>query len=294
MAPGLPSGELRIKTQKVLTIVGSGVEHSDPPDSFGGPSSDTRDDDAPEQEWTCGNDPANCRASDDPRIREGFAGGCTKHPYEAVRPDRPRQPRQRPDPSLEAMEGALAGTFGTRKARGAMTALGLASPARANRVARSARTSPSTAPAGDSPAASILEPGMRRCTGSTRYGIQAHQAPIADFPVQPSRKDGLASMCRTHWNQYTSGLARDSKARKAAILTPAQEAEIAERQAETGDGPAPLRFRDLSIGEAFSFPQAGSLADPDGYSKRSARGWTHPTYGNGTVGSIDVEVIRAA
>jgi hypothetical protein len=57
---------------------------------------------------------------------------------------------------------------------------------------------------------------LRRCIGSARFGIEAHDAPIEDFPKQPSRKDGLGRMCKTHWNQYTAGLARDAKARKAA------------------------------------------------------------------------------
>ena len=59
-------------------------------------------------------------------------------------------------------------------------------------------------------------PTTRRCIGSTRFGIEAHDAPVGDFPVQASQKDGLGRMCRTHWNEYTAGLARDAKARKAA------------------------------------------------------------------------------
>ena len=57
---------------------------------------------------------------------------------------------------------------------------------------------------------------MRKCIGSKRYGIEPHGAPVEDFPVQPSQKDGLGRMCKSHWNQYTAGLARDAKARKAA------------------------------------------------------------------------------
>src|SRR5438552_17243554 len=70
---------------------------------------------------------------------------------------------------------------------------------------------------------------MRRCIGSERFGIEAHDAPIEDFPKQPSQKDGLGRMCKVHWNQYTAGLARDAKARKAAaeagdeIVTPVTE-----------------------------------------------------------------------
>lgn len=56
---------------------------------------------------------------------------------------------------------------------------------------------------------------LRKCVGSSRFGIEPHEAPPADFPAQPSAKDGLGRMCRVHWNQYTSGLARDAKARKA-------------------------------------------------------------------------------
>lgn len=57
---------------------------------------------------------------------------------------------------------------------------------------------------------------MRRCIGSARFGIEPHDASIDDFPKQPSQKDGLGRMCKTHWNLYTKGLAREAKARKAA------------------------------------------------------------------------------
>ena len=62
---------------------------------------------------------------------------------------------------------------------------------------------------------------LRRCIGSARFGIEPHDAPIADFPSQPSQKDGLGRMCKTHWNVYTAGLARDAKARKAAVVAEA-------------------------------------------------------------------------
>ncbi len=57
---------------------------------------------------------------------------------------------------------------------------------------------------------------LRRCIGSAKFGFEAHEAPPEDFPAQPSQKDGLGRMCKTHWNQYTAGLARDAKARRAA------------------------------------------------------------------------------
>jgi len=58
---------------------------------------------------------------------------------------------------------------------------------------------------------------LRRCIGSARFGIESHDAPIEDFPSQPSQRDGLGRMCKPHWNAYTAGLARDAKARKAAV-----------------------------------------------------------------------------
>ena len=56
----------------------------------------------------------------------------------------------------------------------------------------------------------------RKCIGSARFGIAAHDAPVADFPVQPSQKDGLGRMCKPHWNQYTTALRKAALARKAA------------------------------------------------------------------------------
>ncbi len=32
---------------------------------------------------------------------------------------------------------------------------------------------------------------MRRCIGSKTFGIEPHEAPVTDFPTQPSQKDGL-------------------------------------------------------------------------------------------------------
>jgi hypothetical protein len=66
---------------------------------------------------------------------------------------------------------------------------------------------------------------LRRCVGSQTFGIEAHEAPLSDFPVQPSRKDGLGVMCKPHWTEYTRALRRASAARKAADApTPAKTA----------------------------------------------------------------------
>jgi len=75
---------------------------------------------------------------------------------------------------------------------------------------------------------------MRRCIGSTRFGFEPHEAPREEFPKHPSQKDGLGRMCKVHWNQYTAGLARDAKARKAEQ---AAEALTDAAAGSTGDAP---------------------------------------------------------
>ena len=77
----------------------------------------------------------------------------------------------------------------------------------------------------------------RRCIGSARFGIEGHEAPIEDFPRQPSQRDGLARMCKIHWNAYTAGLSRDAKARKAAEA-PEPTVESAGQETEPNDGAA--------------------------------------------------------
>ena len=57
---------------------------------------------------------------------------------------------------------------------------------------------------------------LRRCTGSARFGIEPHEAPTAEFPKQPSRKDGLGTMCTEHWRAYVKGLREARTAAKAA------------------------------------------------------------------------------
>lgn len=71
--------------------------------------------------------------------------------------------------------------------------------------------------------------GIRRCTGSVKFGIEAHDAPVADFPVQPSQKDGLGRMCKPHWREYTASLRRASTPPKEA---PASVAEVERAKAD--------------------------------------------------------------
>jgi hypothetical protein len=66
---------------------------------------------------------------------------------------------------------------------------------------------------------------MRRCIGRATFGIEPHDAPVADFPVQPSQKDGLGRMCQPQWRQETNALRRAALARKATEAEAAPEAE---------------------------------------------------------------------
>lgn len=87
---------------------------------------------------------------------------------------------------------------------------------------------------------------MRKCIGSTRFGIEAHEAPIEDFPAQPSQKDGLGRMCKAHWNQYTAGLARDRKARLAteAVVESAVVAATGKKaRTKAATKPEPIRTK---------------------------------------------------
>ena len=87
---------------------------------------------------------------------------------------------------------------------------------------------------------------MRKCIGSTRFGIEAHEAPVEDFPSQPSQKDRLGRMCKPHWNQYTAGLARERKARLAtegAADSPAVPATGKKARTKAVTKPEPIRTK---------------------------------------------------
>ena len=106
---------------------------------------------------------------------------------------------------------------------------------------------------------------LSRCIGSTRFGIEPHEAPVEDFPRQPSQKDGLGRMCKVHWNQYTAGLARDAKARKAAPEgQTAPTAELAGGKPATGarksrgaSKPAAAKARKAKDQDAKRLPHDG-------------------------------------
>ena len=90
---------------------------------------------------------------------------------------------------------------------------------------------------------------MRRCIGSSRFGIEAHDAEATDFPVQPSQKDGLGRMCKPHWREYTNALRKAAVARKAeeTMEAPAPEPEPmvieAPDEAPKAAAPAPRKTR---------------------------------------------------
>ena len=106
---------------------------------------------------------------------------------------------------------------------------------------------------------------MRRCIGSTRFGIESHEAPASDFPVQPSQKDGLGRMCHTHWRQYTNALRKAAVARKAADTSPDVETqpeaapEVADEAVADPEPPAtPIRRT-----RKAAAPETGQDAQPD-------------------------------
>ena len=90
----------------------------------------------------------------------------------------------------------------------------------------------------------------RKCIGSAKFGIEAHEAPVTEFPAQPSQKDGLGRMCKPHWNQYTNALRKAALARKATEAEPAEPKPVA----------APEPVRATRRGKA-AVPAAGSQGD---------------------------------
>jgi hypothetical protein len=117
---------------------------------------------------------------------------------------------------------------------------------------------------------------MRKCIGSAKFGIEAHEAPVGDFPAQPSQKDGLGRMCKPHWNQYTKALRKAALARKAGdggasiegAPTEPEPAAVAAPKAVGGKTakkaraakPEPIRTR-VPRGHQEAAPEAGSQGD---------------------------------
>ena len=125
-----------------------------------------------------------------PRVRDQFPG---RH---VGMPDDPIPPGGR---------GRQVGSTLHRGASGVMDA---------HRIARRATTSERTNAMDE----------LRKCIGSARFGIEPHEAPVADFPVQPSQKDGLGRLCKVHWKAYTTALRKAAAAAKTEA-TPVAETE---------------------------------------------------------------------
>ena len=98
----------------------------------------------------------------------------------------------------------------------------------------------------------------RRCIGSARFGIEAHDADPDDFPVQPSQKDGLGRMCKPHWRQYTNALRKAAVARKAE--TPEPEVVETPDEAHEPEAPAPRKTRRAPRPSRRSTPRSSHTA----------------------------------
>ena len=118
----------------------------------------------------------------------------------------------------------------------------------------------------------------KKCIGSAKFGIEAHEAPVGDFPAQPSQKDGLGRMCKPHWNQYTGAL------RKAALARKVAEADgVATEVAPTVQSQAAARV---------ATKRAARATKPEPIRTRPARG--RKTEGEQIVEAVDAEVVHEA
>jgi len=95
----------------------------------------------------------------------------------------------------------------------------------------------------------------RKCIGSAKFGIEAHEAPVADFPAQPSQRDGLGRMCKTHWTEYTRALRKAAVARKAADKdSPATPPAVKPVREKRASKPEPIRTRPARRSKSESDP----------------------------------------
>jgi len=115
---------------------------------------------------------------------------------------------------------------------------------------------------------------LRNCIGSAKFGIEAHEAPVGDFPIQPSQKDGLGRMCKPHWTEYTRALRASTLGRQPA---PAAVAEVdrarADKVAAKARAPKPAK-------------------KPEPIRTRPARG--RKTEGEQLVEAVDTAIARQA
>jgi hypothetical protein len=124
---------------------------------------------------------------------------------------------------------------------------------------------------------------MRKCIGSAKFGIEAHDAPPQDFPAQPSQKDGLGRMCKPHWREYTNAL------RKAALARKAVDGGVATEVAPTESEPAAVVAPKTAGGRGAKEARA---AKPEPIRTRPARG--RKTEGDLIVEAVDAAIVEEA
>ena len=124
---------------------------------------------------------------------------------------------------------------------------------------------------------------MRKCIGSAKFGIEAHDAPPEEFPTQPSQRDGLGRMCKPHWNQYTTAL------RKAAVARKAAGGGAATEVAPTESEPAAALARKGVGGRKAKEVRA---AKPEPIRTRPERG--RKTEGDPIVEAVDAAIVPEA
>ncbi|MFI5259438.1 MAG: hypothetical protein ACHQ01_07520 [Candidatus Limnocylindrales bacterium] len=104
---------------------------------------------------------------------------------------------------------------------------------------------------------------MRKCIGSAKFGIEAHEAPVGDFPAQPSQKGGLGRMCKPHWNQYTKAL------RKAALALKAADTGVSTEVAKPESEPAAVTAPKVASGKTA---KKARVAKPEPILTQAPRG----------------------
>ena len=130
---------------------------------------------------------------------------------------------------------------------------------------------------------------MRKCIGSAKFGIEAHEALVADFPAQPSQKDGLGRMCKEHWIEYTRALRKAALARKAA----APDSLVAATLAKMNKAIAAGRLAERRAVRAGAAPTSLQGAwDATVAERKAARG--HKTEGEQIAGAVDAAIAREA
>ncbi len=129
---------------------------------------------------------------------------------------------------------------------------------------------------------------LRRCIGSAKFGIEAHEAPVGDFPAQPSQKDGLGRMCKAHWTEYTRALRRASAKPKGA---PASVVEVYRAKADKATVQSQAAAR-VATNRAARVAAAKPAKKPEPIRTRPARG--RKTEGEQIVEEADAAIAREA